>query len=195
MRSLAVFLRHNGDEVAGCDASPADLEFFKERQIEVEQKFSKKRIESADVVVYSSAIGENDRGLRYAKSLGKKMIVRGALLGEIASGYQKVVAVAGAHGKTTTTALIYNILKPYNPTLHLGGVLVEEKAPYVLGGKEYFVTEACEYHNNFLYLKPYVAVVTNIEKEHMDFFKTFENDFPNQFFQPVFKTGSIYLSR
>ena len=190
MRSLAVFLRHNGDDVAGCDASPTDLEFFKERQIEVEQKFSKKRIESADVVVYSSAIGENDRGLRYAKSLGKKMIVRGALLGEIASGYQKVVAVAGAHGKTTTTALIYNILKPYNPTLHLGGVLVEEKAPYVLGGKEYFVTEACEYHNNFLYLKPYVAVVTNIEKEHMDFFKTFENE-KNAF--QKFKDGAQFV--
>ena len=67
---------------------------------------------------------------------------------------------------------------------------MEEKTPYVLGGKEYFVTEACEYHNNFLYLKPYVAIVTNIEKEHMDFFKTFENE-KNAF--QKFKDGAQFV--
>lgn len=62
------------------------------------------------------------------------------------------------------------------PTLHLGGVLKKEKTNVILGDKEFFVTEACEYHDNFLYLKPYVGVVTNIEKEHLDYFKTFERE-------------------
>ncbi len=176
MRSLAVFTKLRGDEVSGCDAVLSDLDFFKKYQINVYTGDVSAYIKDADVVVYSSAISEKDVNFLFAKLLGKKLVSRGEFLGEIASSYDKVIAVAGAHGKTTTTALIYNILKDKNPTLHLGGVLKEEGSCFVYGDKEFFITEACEYHDNFLYLKPYIGVITNIEKEHLDYFKTFENE-------------------
>ncbi len=176
MRSLAVMLRLMGHEVAGSDRALEDLDFFEEYNIEVFSGNAPEDVEKADVVVYSSAIGEDDLDYSTAKRLGKKMLSRGELLGEISEDYEKVIAVAGAHGKTTTTALIYNVLKDKKPTLHLGGVLVEENSCFVYGGKEFFITEACEYHDNFLYLKPYIGVITNIEKEHLDYFKTFENE-------------------
>ena len=176
MRSLAVMLHLRGEEVSGCDADPSMLDFFDKYGIEVFKGHSLNMVEEADIVVFSSAIKEDDADYLYAKKLGKKLMSRGELLGEIASSYDKVIAVAGAHGKTTTTALIYNVLKKVNPTLHLGGVLKEEDTCFVYGDKEYFITEACEYHDNFLYLKPYIGVITNIEKEHLDYFKTFEKE-------------------
>ena len=176
MRSLAVMLRLRGDEVSGCDAEPSDLDFFKTYGVEVLGSRVKEEIKKSDIIVFSSAIKENDENYLYAKKLGKKLMSRGELLGVIASDYDIVIAVAGAHGKTTTTALIYNILKKRNPTLHLGGILKEEDTCFVYGEKRYFITEACEYHDNFLYLKPYIGVITNIEKEHLDYFKTIENE-------------------
>ena len=176
MRSLAVFAKLRGEEVGGCDAVLSDLDFFRKYKINVYTGDVSDYIKDADVVVYSSAISEKDVNFLFAKLLGKKLVSRGEFLGEIASSYDKVIAVAGAHGKTTTTALIYNILKDKNPTLHLGGVLKEEGSCFVYGNKEFFITEACEYHDNFLYLKPYIGVITNIEKEHLDYFKTFENE-------------------
>ena len=176
MRSLAVFAKLCGDEVGGCDAVLSDLDFFRKYKINVYTADVLDYIKDADVVVYSSAISEKDVNFLFAKLLGKKLVSRGEFLGEISSSYDKVIAVAGAHGKTTTTALIYNILKDKNPTLHLGGVLKEEGSCFVYGNKEFFITEACEYHDNFLYLKPYIGVITNIEKEHLDYFKTFENE-------------------
>ena len=176
MRSLAVLVKLDGNDVVGSDIAPSDLEFLRQYGIEVFEKSMPKEVEKADVVVVSSAIGEDNVDLMTARKFKRKIISRGELLGEIASKYEKVIAIAGAHGKTTTTALIYNILKDRRPTLHLGGVLKEENTSLVCGGKEFFITEACEYHDNFLYLKPYVAVITNIEREHLDYFKTFENE-------------------
>lgn len=176
MRSLAVFAKLRGEEVGGCDAVLSDLDFFRKYKINVYTGDVSAYIKDADVVVYSSAISEKDVDFLFAKLLGKKLVSRGEFLGEIASSYDKVIAVAGAHGKTTTTALIYNILKDKNPTLHLGGVLKEEGNCFIYGNKEFFITEACEYHDNFLYLRPYIGVITNIEKEHLDYFKTFENE-------------------
>lgn len=176
MRSLAVLVKLDGNDVVGSDIAPSDLEFLRQYGIEVFEKSMTNEVEKADVVVVSSAIGEDDVDLTTARKFKRKIISRGELLGEIASKYEKVIAIAGAHGKTTTTALIYNILKDRRPTLHLGGVLKEENTSLVCGGKEFFITEACEYHDNFLYLKPHVAVITNIEREHLDYFKTFENE-------------------
>lgn len=173
MSALAIILAEKGENVCGNDISKART---LPSNIKIVQKYED-AIKNCDVFVASSAINEKDKQIILAKKYNKKILSRGELLGEIASDYEKVVAVAGSHGKTTTTAMIYNILKVAgkNPTLHLGGILCEEKTNVVMGGKEFFVTEACEYHNNFLFLNPYLSVITNIEPEHLDFFKTFEN--------------------
>ena len=176
MSALAVFLKKEGNDVSGSDSNPENHILY-ENGISVFNKANLKKIEECDVVTFSSAIKEDNEDLKYAKHLGKKILSRGELLGEISKKYKNVIAVAGSHGKTTTTALIYNVLKMAgkNPTLHLGGILKEENSNFVIGDKEYFVTEACEYCDNFLFLKPTISVVTNIEPEHLDYFKTFEN--------------------
>ena len=176
MSALAVFLKKEGNDVSGSDSNPENHILY-ENGISVFNKANLKKIEECDVVTFSSAIKEDNEDLKYAKHLGKKILSRGELLGEISKKYKNVIAVAGSHGKTTTTALIYNVLKMAgkNPTLHLGGILKEENTNFVIGDKEYFVTEACEYCDNFLFLKPTISVVTNIEPEHLDYFKTFEN--------------------
>lgn len=176
MSALAVFLKKEGNDVSGSDSNPENHILY-ENGISVFNKANLKKIEECDVVTFSSAIKEDNEDLKYAKHLGKKILSRGELLGVISKKYKNVIAVAGSHGKTTTTALIYNVLKMAgkNPTLHLGGILKEENSNFVIGDKEYFVTEACEYCDNFLFLKPTISVVTNIEPEHLDYFKTFEN--------------------
>ena len=177
MSTLAVFLKSMGNIVSGSDTNRSkSTEILEEEGIEVDFCFEKSKIKSADYVIYSSAIKDGNEQFEFAKSLGKRLAVRGELLGEISKQYEKVVAVAGSHGKTTTTAMIYEILKVAgkNPTLHLGGFRCEDDMPLFKGGKEFFVTEACEYCDNFLFLHPFISVVTNVEREHMDYFKTFE---------------------
>lgn len=178
MSALAIFLQKEGKKVAGSDPKEDQVtELLKQHNICVDKKINKRAIKAADVVVCSSAIRQDNPQFVYAKHLGKKILTRGQLLGEIAEQYENVIAVAGSHGKTTTTAMIYEILKLFGvqPTLHLGGLRVENGKNYHIGENDFFVTEACEYHDNFLNLFPTISVITNVEKEHMDYFKTFEN--------------------
>ena len=178
MSTLAIFLKKQGNIVFGsdrnCDGKTAL--FLKQNGIDVDKKTNRKRIKEAEIVVCSSAIKDDNPQKIWAKKFEKTILSRGQVLGEIAKKYKNVIAVAGSHGKTTTTALIYEVLKyaKKKPTLHLGGFMIENGKNYEIGEKEFFVTEACEYCDNFLCLKPQIAVVTNIEKEHMDYFKTFE---------------------
>lgn len=177
MSTLAIMLKKEGCNVRGSDERKgASIKLLHQEKIVVDMKMNKREIRHADVIVFSSAIKQDNKQFVYAKKLKKKMLTRGQLLGQIAAGYEKVIAVAGSHGKTTTTAMIYEILRQNgdNPTLHLGGFRIEDGKNYELGDRKFFVTEACEYCDNFLNLYPQISVVTNIEKEHMDFFKTFE---------------------
>ncbi len=179
MSALAVLMKNDGYQVFGCDKNykrrPKSLV---QNDVAVLPEKRVSEITSCDLVVFSSAIKEDNKVLQYAKKLNKKCISRGELLGRIANKYEKVIAISGSHGKTTTSGMIFSILKyaEKQPTLHLGGVLCEEKTNVVIGEKEFFVCEACEYFDNFLYLFPYISVVTNIESEHLDYFKTFENE-------------------
>lgn len=178
MSALALLLKHNGNEVAGYDAVKSEITHKLEQQgINVNYIDDFSQMQGSDVVVVSSAISQEDKGVLYAKSLGLQLISRGELLGRISRKYENVIAVSGAHGKTTTTALIAKIFKTakLNPTVHIGGILAEEKSNLVVGDKHFFITEACEYKDNFLYLNPTFGVVLNVEAEHLDYFKTFEN--------------------
>ena len=178
MSSLAIFLKEKGFYVCGSDDKESKtIEILKKNNIEVDILPNFSKIDSCDTVVYSSAIKPGNLQFEFAKSRNKNLLTRGQILGFISNDYEKVIAVAGAHGKTTTTAMIYQILKVagLNPTLHLGGFKIEDSMNYEIGEKEFFVTEACEYCDNFLNLNPFISVVTNVEKEHLDYFKTFEN--------------------
>ena len=111
--------------------------------------------------------------LKCAKELGIKIFSRAEILGEIAKQYKTVVAVAGSHGKTTTTGMIAHCLTlaGKNPTVHIGGILKKENTNIIVGGHDYFVTEACEYVDSFLSLKPKIEIILNIDSDHLDYFK------------------------
>ncbi len=179
MSALAVMLKRQGNIILGCDRNHKKVpKILMKNDIKVLPEKKVKAIKDCDFVVVSSAIKEENQALIYAKRHNKICKTRGEILGEISREYEKVIAVAGSHGKTTTTAMIYNILSVAGrkPTLHLGGNLCKEETNLVTSEKEFIVTEACEYFDNFLHLKPFIGVVTKIEREHLDYFKTFTNE-------------------
>ncbi len=127
-----------------------------------------------DFCVSTGAIKENDK---YKKALSKlkiKVYDRAFILGEFAKQFKSVIAVAGTHGKSTTATLIYEILRAANKkaSCHIGA---DVDVPRFNLGDDYLVVEACEYNKSFLSIHPDVAVVTNVEAEHMDSYKTMFN--------------------
>ena len=110
------------------------------------------------------------------------MLTRAELLGQIMKNYEVSVAVAGTHGKTTTTSMVTDILMAaeLDPTISVGGMLKEIGGNLRIGQSEYFVTEACEYTNSFLSFFPKIGIILNIEEDHLDFFKDI-NDIRNSF--------------
>ena len=99
-------------------------------------------------------------------------------MAQISSNFKHVISVSGSHGKTSTTAMLYNCLKCAKkfPTVHIGGLINNNKFGFIEGKNDYFVTEACEYHDSFLKLNSTVSVILNIEAEHLDYFKTLDNE-------------------
>lgn len=130
------------------------------------------------LIVYTAAIHEDNPEFMKAKELGIPMLDRAECLGQIMSHYKNAVAVAGTHGKTTTTSMLsYVYLEAkLDPTISVGGILSGIHGNLRLGKSENFIMEACEYANSFLSFTPTTAVVLNVEPEHLDFFKTFENE-------------------
>ena len=150
-----------------------------------------KNLKSADMVVYSSAIGGDNPELVKARKLKIPVFKRSEFLAIILKDYTKVIAVAGCHGKTTTAAMITHVLKTAgeSPTAFIGGV-DNEFSNYLAGERKYLVTEACEYKKNFLDFKPDIAVITNIDNDHMDSFDG-ETDLINSFSE--FSNGAIKI--
>lgn len=130
-------------------------------------------LDGADTVVFSSAVRSDQPELAEAMRRGLRLLERHEFLGLIAGAFGKTAAVAGTHGKTTTSAMLGEILAAdgRDPTVHVGGFLPRFGGNLRLGGQEIFVTEACEYKKSFLSLRPDVAVVTNIDFDHPDCYR------------------------
>ena len=176
MSALAVISKKNGHKVFGFDIN-LNNKILKENGIEVCNELNYDLVDQCDLIVYSSAFSLDFPLLRHAKAVNKKCMCRGEYLALIADQFEKVIAVAGSHGKSSVTAMIYNILQVAGekPSLHVGAFLKNNEKNFQIAEKKYFVTEACEYFDNFLYLKPYLGAITNIEEDHIDYFKSFEN--------------------
>ncbi len=134
-------------------------------------------VEDADVVVYSSAIDKENPEISAAMEQSKPLIARAEMLAELMR-YRHSIAVAGTHGKTTTTSIVASVLAEggLDPTFIIGGLLNSAGANARLGESRYLVAEADESDASFMHLQPMVAVVTNIEAEHMS---TYGGDFEN----------------
>ncbi len=130
-----------------------------------------------DLIVYTAAIHEDNPEFAAAKAAGIPMLTRAEFLGQLMSNYARSVAVAGTHGKTTTTSMITHILLAAgaDPTISVGGILKAIDGNIRVGSSDCFVTEACEYTNSFLHFFPKYSVVLNVEAEHLDFFKDYDD--------------------
>ncbi len=171
MSALAKLCAHNGAIVSGSDAS-ANMCEFENEGIFCYSGENPDIIDGVDIVVYSSAIKGDNTEIVRAQKLNKTMFERAKFLSLIAGNFEKCVAVAGTHGKTTTTAMICHILKTANKSFtgHIGGKF--NGTNLVENGGKIFVTEACEYKKSLLALNPSIGVVLNADFDHPDCYKS-----------------------
>ncbi len=177
MSAIAFILKGLGAEVKGSDLKRSRYtNLLVNENIEVYIGHDDSNVGNADAVIYSTAINDNNVELVQAKKRGIPVFTRGEVLSWILNN-KKGIAVTGTHGKTTTTsmiALILNGLK-LDPIVLIGGELNELGSNARYGNGEFLVAEACESDGTFLSYKPYVSVITNIEDDHLDYWKTLKN--------------------
>lgn len=178
MSGIAEILVNWGFSVSGSDRSDSEtLHVLRNAGIKIYVGHNAKNIEGADCVVYTAAIHPDNPEFVHAKELGIPLIERSTFLGELTRCYKNTIAVSGTHGKTTTTSLVSLcfIEAQKDPSIQVGAMLKELNGNYRVGNSENFIIEACEYVESFLKFSPQSAVVTNIDNDHLDYFKTFDN--------------------
>lgn len=174
MSGIAEVLHNMGYEITGSDIRESDtVRRLKELGIKISIGHSESNVNSTDVVVYSSAVKDDNPEILKAKSLGIPVIPRAEMLAELCR-LKYSILVAGAHGKTTTTSFIATVLNDagFDPTVVVGGKLKSLGTNAKLGGGDFLVAEADESDGSFLKLSPTISVITNIDREHLDYFKT-----------------------
>ena len=179
MSGLAEILLDRGFTISGSDRARTDLTAHLENKgalIFYGQK-AENIPENCDVVVYTAAIHPDNPEFEAAVNRKLPLLTRAELLGELMNNYKYSIAVSGTHGKTTTTSMISHVLMAASddPTISVGGILPAINGNIRIGASQYFLTEACEYTNSFLSLRPYVGIILNVEPDHLDFFKNIEN--------------------
>ncbi len=182
MSGIAELLLNLGYKVSGSDTASTDItDRLKSLGGTVHKGHHGSRIEGADVVVISSAIGPDNPEVIAAAQASVPVIPRAEMLAELMR-LKYSIAVAGAHGKTTTTSLIASVLAKggLDPTVVIGGKLKSIGSNALLGQGNFIVAEADESDGSFLKYSPAIAVVTNIDREHLDFYKDID-DIKNAF--------------
>ncbi len=171
MSGIAEILRLRGYTVSGCDlgGTSKTLEHLRSIGCSIHQGHDVAHIHNADVLVYSSAVKHDSPEIQAALEKGVPVIPRALMLGELMRTKYSV-AVSGAHGKTTTTSLISHIMieADKQPSVIIGGILKNIANNAQVGGGEILIAEADESDRSLLYLSPTMAVVTNIDAEHLD---------------------------
>lgn len=177
MCGLAELLFRMGAHVTGSDASEsANTLRLKKLGVQVYIGHEASHVGLADVLVYSSAISNQNPEILFARANGIPMIPRAEALAEMMR-LKRGIAIAGTHGKTTTTSLVSSIFIEANsdPTIAVGGRLENIGSTAVLGQGEWFIAEADESDGSFHKLLPEISVITNIDSDHLDHYRTFEN--------------------
>ena len=179
MSAIAKELLFRGFPVSGSDGRASDIT----RQLEEEgaQIFIGQSGDNiapdVDIVVYTAAIKEDNPELVKARSLNLPCITRADFLGALMKNYETRICVSGTHGKTTTTSMLSEILldAETDPTIMVGGIMPRIGGNVRIGASGHFLTEACEYTNSFLSFFPTIAVILNVQEDHMDFFRDLED--------------------
>ncbi len=196
MSGIAQLLLRAGAKVSGSDLKESkSVEELRVLGAVIHIGHSAGNIDGADVVVYSSAIKEDNPEYALAKAKGI-LIKRAQALAQLMQD-KTVITIAGSHGKTTTTSLVsYLLLEAgLNPTAAIGGVLRNVDNNALLGDGELFVAEADESDGSFLYYRPKYSIVTNIDREHLDYYKDFEAEIAafKEFISQTDKLGCVFV--
>ena len=197
MSGLAVMMKSFGYTVSGSDTSPREniIRLFRENKIPLFFSHSAENVEGCDLVVYSSAIGKNNCELCQAQRLGIPILKRSKLLGAISNSFANSVAIAGTHGKSTVTGMLYEALLEcgHSPYLLCGARLQKNGLSYALGNEDIIIYEACEYDRSFLDFTPKTAIILNIEREHTDTYPTL-SDAEEAYFEFASKSETVILN-
>ena len=178
MCPMAEILHHKGFQLTGSDINESDtLERIKGYGIPVAMGHKAENIGDAECVVYTAACKADNPELVAAREKGIPTLERSVMLGMLTEKFKRPVAVSGTHGKTTTTAMLTEVLIDggLDPSAIIGGKLPMLGANSRVGRSETIVVEACEYVDTFLQLHPAVSVILNIDADHLDYFKTVDN--------------------
>ena len=176
MSGIAEILSNSGLSVSGCDLKPsAATELLASRGIAVSIGHDAAHVTGQDLVVVTSAVKSDHPELEAARIQGIRVMKRAEVLGAIVNRH-RAVAVSGTHGKTTTSAMISVVLEEagLDPTVLVGGMVRNLRTNAKRGAGEMFVVEADEYDRSFHQLQPEIAVVTNIEADHLEYYKSFD---------------------
>ena len=176
MSGLALIMKELGFKVKGSDISNnKNIERLKQKKIKIYIGHKKENINNSTILVISSAIKKNNSELLSAKKRKIPIYKRGDMLANVVS-LMKNVVVAGSHGKTTTTSLISNIFThaKIDPTVINGGVINSFSGSAKLGKSDWCILESDESDGSFTKIPPTYSIVTNIDKEHLDYYKSLE---------------------
>ena len=184
MSGLAEILLDKGFSVTGSDRAQTELTAsLADKGCVIYYGQKAENIEAdVELMVYTAAIHPDNEEFMECVRRNIPKLTRAELLGQIMTNYELPVAIAGTHGKTTTTSMVTDILMEagLDPTISVGGMLKEIGGNLRIGHSGVFVTEACEYTNSFLSFFPKINIILNIEEDHLDFFKDI-NDIRNSF--------------
>ena len=177
MSGLALIMRGKGFKVQGSDISRnKNIDRVKKEKIKIFIGHKKQNLKNATIIVVSSAIKKNNPELLEAKRKNLPVIKRGKMLAHIVS-LMKNIVITGSHGKTTTTSLITSIFQKtrLDPTIINGGVINSLKNSARLGKSDWSILEADESDGSFVHIPPTYSIITNIDREHMDFYKSMDD--------------------
>ena len=192
MSGLSLIMKGKGFKVQGSDLSlNKNIERLKKEKIKIFIGQKKQNLKDATIVVVSSAIKKNNPEIIEAKRKNLPIIKRGKMLAHIVS-LMKNIVVVGSHGKTTTTSLITSIFQTtkIDPTIINGGVINSINNTAKLGKSDWSILEADESDGSFIHIPPTYSIITNIDREHMDFYKSLE-DLKKYFIEFIEKVPSF----
>ena len=178
MCPIAEILMSEGFEISGSDMNEGEtLDKMKGYGIPVYMGHAAENIKGAELVVYSAAVKPENPERKAADEQGIPCIERSVMLGVVCRRYKRSIAVSGTHGKTSTTAMLSQILigSGFDPSAIIGGKLPFIGGNSYVGQSDIIVCEACEYVDTFLELNPFISIILNIDADHLDYFKNLDN--------------------
>lgn len=192
--ALAEFCLKENKIVFGCDSKVTEITKRLEKECHIKYYSSTDNVYGMDMVIYTTAIDENNIEYQYAKKLNIPLVSRANFLGYVMSNYKHKIGVSGMHGKSTVTCMLHHIftVANKNPTTFCGGEMVGY-GNCVLGSEDYFIFEACEYGDSFLRFCPDESVITNIDYDHPDYFKD-RDEIISSFQKYAYLNKRIYIN-